>query len=233
MKFNSETVPATVFALLISSSLFLGAAPYQVEQATPAPAGPSTGTHSIGTRVKTKGIPNFGEVTPNLYRGAQPTEEGLQALKDMGINLVVDLRGGASKEEEETAKKLGMQYVSIPSHCPFPKDEPFAKFLRVLRENPGKKAFVHCRLGADRTGMAVASYRMAEEGWSADEAMKEMKAFGFNGVHHAMCPGLADYEESFPERLKRRIRNSRNCSLIPRQRSDGQAYLARRQPEGF
>jgi tyrosine-protein phosphatase SIW14 len=120
----------------------------------------------------------------------------------MGVTLVVDLRGGASKEEEETAKKLGMQYVSIPSHCPFPKDETFAKFLRVIRENPAKKTFVHCQLGVDRTGMAVASYRMAEEGWSAEEAMREMKTFGFSSVHRAMCPGLADYEGSFPERLR-------------------------------
>jgi len=44
---------------------------------------------------------------------------------------------------------------------------------------------------------------MAEEGWSADEAMKEMKAFGFSTVHHAMCPGLEEYEEKFPERLKK------------------------------
>ena len=82
------------------------------------------------------------------------------------------------------------------------RDEPFAKFLRVLRENSGKKAFVHCRLGDDRTGMAVAAYRMAEEGWTAEEAMKEMKAFGFTTMHHAMCPGLAGYEESFPQRFK-------------------------------
>jgi protein tyrosine/serine phosphatase len=61
---------------------------------------------------------------------------------------------------------------------------------------------VHCQLGVDRTGMAIASYRMAEEGWSANEAMKEMRAFGFSTVHRAMCPGLADYEEGFPERLK-------------------------------
>lgn len=152
--------------------------------------------------MKARGVPNFGAVTPNLYRGGQPSPEGLQALKDVGVSLVVDLRGSASKDEEAQAAKLGMQYVSIPSHCPFPKDEPFAKFLRVLRENTGKKAFVHCRLGDDRTGMAVAAYRMAEEGWSAEEAMKEMKAFGFSTMHHAMCPGLADYEESFPQRLK-------------------------------
>jgi protein tyrosine/serine phosphatase len=197
MTSKPHIVAGAVFALLLSSALFLSAAPYQSDQATLAPA-----EHAIGTRVKTKGIPNFGEVTPNLYRGAQPSEEGLEALKNMGINLVVDLRGGASKDEEEMAKKLGMQYISIPSHCPFPKDETFAKFLRVVRENPAKKTFVHCQLGVDRTGMAVASYRMAEEGWSADEALKEMKAFGFSAVHRAMCPGLADYEDSFPQHLK-------------------------------
>jgi len=146
-------------------------------------------------------VPNFGKVTPNLFRGALPSTEGLEALKKLGIGVVVDLRG-RSQSEEAAAAKLGMQYIAIPSHCPFPKDEPFAKFLRVIRENPDKKVFVHCRLGDDRTGMAVAAYRMAEEGWTADEAMKEMKTFGFSAVHHAMCPGLADYEESFPQRLK-------------------------------
>lgn len=152
--------------------------------------------------MKAKGITNFGEVTPNLYRGAQPSHEGLEALQQLGVSLVVDLRGSASQDERATATKLGMLYVSIPSHCPFPGDEPFAKFLRVLRENSGKKAFVHCRLGDDRTGMAVAAYRIAEEGWTAEEAMKEMKAFGFTTMHHAMCPGLAGYEESFPQRFK-------------------------------
>jgi tyrosine-protein phosphatase SIW14 len=152
--------------------------------------------------MKAKGIPNFGQVSPNLYRGALPSGEGLAALQKLGVDIVVDMRGH-NKGEEATVTKLGMQYVAIPSHCPFPKDEPFVKFLKVIREHPGKKVFVHCRLGDDRTGMAVASYRMAEQGWSAEEAMKEMKAFGFSSVHHAMCPGLEDYEEHFPERFKK------------------------------
>ena len=32
--------------------------------------------------------------------------------------------------------------------------------------------------------------------------MQEMQAFGFNAFHRAICPGLAEYEHSFPERLK-------------------------------
>ena len=155
----------------------------------------------MGIRWKARGIPNFGKVTPNLFRGGLPNTEGMEALQKLGVNVVVDMHG-RNKDEEAEATKLGMQYIAIPSHCPYPRDEPFAKFLRVIRENPGKKVFVHCRLGDDRTGMAVAAYRMAEEGWSADDAMKEMKAFGFSAVHHMICPGLADYEEGFPQRLK-------------------------------
>ncbi len=148
------------------------------------------------------GLPNFGEVSPNLYRGGQPGVDGLEALKRMGVQIVVDMRGGASAHEKTAVNQLGMKYVSIPWHCPFPKAEAFAKFLHVIQENPGKKVFVHCRLGDDRTGMAIASYRMAMEGWSADAAMKEMELFGFRGVHHAICPGLASYEKNFPHELK-------------------------------
>ena len=148
-------------------------------------------------------IVKFGKVSPTLFRGGQPNEEGLEALKKMGIAIVVDMRSGNRDDEKKVVKKLGMEYYHFPWHCPFPSDEALAKFLKVIEQNPGKKVFVHCRLGDDRTGMAVASYRMAEQGWSAEEAMKEMHDFGFGGVHYAICPGLASYEKSFPERLKK------------------------------
>jgi hypothetical protein len=73
----------------------------------------------------------------------------------------------------------------------------------LLRKNPGKKIFVHCRLGDDRTGMMIASYRMAQEGWSAEKAEKEMEKFGFSFTHRRLiCPGLSSYEEKFPQRFK-------------------------------
>lgn len=158
--------------------------------------------HSMGSRRNAVGLPNFAEVTPYLYRGGQPGADGLKALKKMGVSIIVDMRGGHSEHEQKAAQELGMEYVSVPWHCPFPSDEPFIKFLKVIEQNPGKKVFVHCRLGDDRTGMAIASYRMAEEGWSAEEAMKEMELFGFRGVHHAICLALAHYEKEFPKHLK-------------------------------
>ena len=200
-----------VTAVFLASALALAGLPQQTgpqQISPPQTAPPQAKTdaaihreHAMAIKMTQKGLPNFGKVTPNLYRGGLPSVQGLEALKKMGVGLVVDLRG-PSKDEEGVATRLGMQYVAIPSHCPFPKDETYAKFLRVLRENAGKKVFVHCRLGDDRTGMAIASYRMSEEGWSAEEAMKEMQTFGFSTLHHAICPGLSDYEESFPKRLK-------------------------------
>jgi tyrosine-protein phosphatase SIW14 len=158
--------------------------------------------HSTATRLSGTGIPRFGQVSANLYRGGQPSAAGLQELETMGVKVVIDLRGSASQTERDAVTKLGMEYISIPSHCPFPSDKPWARFLDEVQENRGKKVFVHCRLGDDRTGLAVATYRIAEEGWSADEALREIKAFGFSGVHHVICPGMAEYVKKFPERLK-------------------------------
>jgi len=183
----------TLFVLLIPIS----AAPGQSAQETSPPT-----QRSMGSRKHYVGLPNFGEVTPNLYRGGQPGADGLKALKKMGVGIIVDMRGGHSQHEQAAVEELGMEYVSIPWHCPFPSDKPFVNFLKVIEENPGKKIFVHCRLGDDRTGMAIASYRMAAEGWTADEAMKEMELFGFDGVHRVICPTLSHYEKEFPKHLK-------------------------------
>lgn len=147
-----------------------------------------------------KDLPNFEEATTTLYRGGQPTKEGFRRLQKMGVNMVVDLRGDR-KSERKLVNRLGMQYVPMHWECSFPKDETFARFLLLIRNNPGKKIFVHCRLGDDRTGMMIASYRMAEQSWSAERAEKEMEKFGFDFTHRRLiCPGLSSYEEHFPHR---------------------------------
>jgi tyrosine-protein phosphatase SIW14 len=159
-------------------------------------------TRAYGERRRVNGIGDFGEVTPRLFRGAQPNHAGFKALSKMGVGIVVDTRGNRTRTEGKEVRRLGIKYVAIPWHCPSPHDETFAKFLRLMRENPDKKVFVHCRLGDDRTGMMIAAYRMADEDWTADEAMREMRKFGFSDAHHFICPTLASYEEHFPEHLK-------------------------------
>ena len=174
----------------------------EVPQGASGSASPDHGARVFGEKRKVKGIGNFGEVTPMLFRGAQPTQKGFEALANMGVDIVVDARGDRTDSEGKQVRALGMKYVAIPWHCPFPHDDVFARFLKLLQDNPKKKVFVHCRLGDDRTGMMIASYRMAVEGWSADDAMLEMQHFGFTRAHHFICPRLRPYEQAFPSHLK-------------------------------
>ena len=168
----------------------------------PDAAASSSHTKQSSPHMSMRGLPNFGEATTTLYRGGQPSKAGFRALANMSINIVVDLRGRRASERRMVTN-LGMQYVAMPWRCSFPKDKTFAQFLTLLRNNRGKKIFVHCRLGDDRTGMMIASYRMAEEGWSAEKAEKEMENFGFSFAHRRLiCPGLSSYEEKFPHRFK-------------------------------
>lgn len=147
-------------------------------------------------------LPDFAEVTPTLYRGAQASHDGFRQLAAMGVKIVIDLRG-ERKNEREFVNSLGMSYIPMGWECSFPKDKTFADFLTLIVDNPGAKIFVHCRVGDDRTGMMIAAYRMAEQGWSAEKAEKEMERFGFNFVHRRfICPRLSSYEEHFPERFR-------------------------------
>ena len=185
------------FALFLTSTLWLCSAIAQAPSHNRPPQ-----QREMGSRKHYVGLPNFAEVSPNLLRGGQPGVDGLEALKKMGVGVVIDMRGTKSSHEQLAVRKLGMEYIAIPWHCPFPSDAIFARFLKVIHEHPKKKVFVHCRLGDDRTGMAVAVYRMANEGWSADEALKEMEEFGFRGKHHLICPTLEFYEKRFPEHFR-------------------------------
>lgn len=149
-----------------------------------------------------KTLPDFAEITPTLYRGAQASHEGFRKLAAMGVKIVIDLRGNR-ESERKFVNSLGMTYIPMGWECSFPKDKTFADFLALIVDNPGTKIFVHCRVGDDRTGMMIAAFRMGEQGWSAEKAEKEMERFGFNLAHRRfICPRLSSYEEHFPERFR-------------------------------
>jgi hypothetical protein len=130
------------------------------------------------------------------------TREGFQALKDIGVSVVVDLHVTGRDQERKPVTALGMRYVEMPWECFHPEDKDIAKVLTLLGETKTQKVFVHCYTGDDRTGMEIAAYRMAEQGWTAQRARKEMDASGFDLRHRRVCPGLGAYETHFPKRYQ-------------------------------
>lgn len=151
-----------------------------------------------------EGVGNAGRVNDHLYRGGQPSTEGLQALKALGVQTVVSFTLGsdddvAVNKERDDVEALGMRFVHLPwSTTQIPPSEHIAAFLDLLRSSPNETVFVHCKAGVDRTGVMVASYRVAVDHWPADRAMAEMNAFRF---HWIFFPHLARYVGNLPTTL--------------------------------
>ena len=109
-----------VVCLVIALSMGGNAAPQTDHDLTSSKS--SATRRTIGQHLKAKGIPNFGQVTPMLYRAGQPSAEGFGTHAHMGIAIVVDT--GRSKRDESVIKSLGMTYISLPWYCPFPGLDP-------------------------------------------------------------------------------------------------------------
>lgn len=134
-------------------------------------------------------IPNFGIVSPALFRGGQPGKGGLEALKNAGVKTIVNFRDGEEdiRTEKALAHKLGLKFVSIPlSVFKSVNKNQVDHFLSVVRNPENQPVFAHCRQGQDRCGTMVAMYRMNEEAWGAGQAYNEMLKYGF----HPMFIGL-------------------------------------------
>ena len=182
--------------------LFLATGVFAQEHSA-SPIAPPVMRSAYGEKLRLPGLPNGGRVNDVLYRGAQPHIAGMQELKKLGITTIVDLRGedpARRDSERRQAESLGIRFLSIPvSGWSPPSNDQVAEFLALFRNNPKEKVFVHCRFGDDRTGVLVATYRMAYEGWPATQAMNEMYFFGFNGFWH---PSMKSFIRDFPARLK-------------------------------
>src|SRR5580693_8490656 len=166
------------------------------------PSTPSSMHSAYGEKLRIAGVPNSGKVNDRLYRGAQPRDPGLLELKKLGITTIVNLREEDPSKiswEEKRSESLGIRFVHIAvNEWSPPTNEQVAQFLSLFRSNPQEKVFVHCHYGEDRTGVFIASYRMAFEKLPPDQALKEMQYFGYNGLWH---PSMTAFVRDFPARL--------------------------------
>jgi tyrosine-protein phosphatase SIW14 len=145
-------------------------------------------------------VTNFSKVSPALWRGAQPTAQGFKALEAAGAKTIVNLRHDHDDLPLLAGTKL--KYLWLPSRTWSPSEQNIVLFLRALQDTSNWPIYVHCAQGRDRTGVAVAAYRMAVQGWTAKDAVREMHVFHNNWwwVENAKFVRKLDVED-----LKRRV----------------------------
>ncbi len=142
------------------------------------------------------GLENFARVSPTLYRGAQPTEEGFRQLKAMGVKTVIDFRSYHSTKTQVEA--AGMKALEIPLKADLgstpPNEEELKTFFKAVLDPACQPVYIHCAFGKDRTGTMAAVYRLEVDGWSPEEAMQEMEAFGYHNIYRDLVNFIRTYK---------------------------------------
>lgn len=145
---------------------------------------------------------NLGKVTDKLYRGARPTEAGIQKLVSMGIKTIVSFENDKKVVEAEKAlaEKYGLRFHSIPMSVIIPpKEAKIDQFLAIAQDPQQLPVYFHCMQGRDRTGAAALAYRVRVQNWDYEQAYGEMKAYGF----HTYLVGLKAFVWNYARKYYR------------------------------
>lgn len=138
---------------------------------------------------------NLHQVSPLLWRSAQPDPSAIKMLAARGIKTIINLRGeracGSYILEKRACERHGIALVDFPINSrSAPEPDRLQRFAETLR-NIEYPALMHCKSGADRAGLGAALYVILQEGKSAAEAQKQL-ALKYGHVKQART-GVLDY----------------------------------------
>lgn len=152
--------------------------------------------------VASKNVENFFAVDEGLYRSAQPNHAAMLELEKMGIKTVLNLRNFHDDKEEAQGAKL--ELVAVPINTWQITDDDVIKALRIIKDKSRRPLLVHCQHGADRTGTIIAIYRIVVQGWSKEDALKELIEGGFG--YHSIWTNIPRYINAADiEQIKKKV----------------------------
>lgn len=124
---------------------------------------------------------NFHPITPGeAYRSAQLDQDELEYyIRRFGVRSIINLRGkknGSSwyVEEIETCRNLGVSHYDLklsPKKAPSP--DRIQELLMLFRNAP-RPVLIHCKAGADRSGLAAALWKMVIDRVPKSEARRHL-----------------------------------------------------------
>ncbi len=115
---------------------------------------------------------NFHTVNAEIYRSGQPGDDEFTDMHKNGkIKSVLNLREYHSDKDE--IGELPLKLYEIPLAAGSITEADLVKILKTVKNAP-KPILIHCFHGSDRTGAAVASYRIVFEGWDVERAIAEL-----------------------------------------------------------
>lgn len=121
---------------------------------------------------------NFEQVAEGVYRSNHPDHKRFEIYAKMGVKSILNLRGKAQQPhylfEVESCKALGLRLITISmSARQAPRQDRLLQLIKTF-ETIERPFLIHCKSGADRTGLAAALYLMVCEGRPLAEARRQL-----------------------------------------------------------
>lgn len=153
-----------------------------------------------------------------LYRSGQLTADELrEEIRARDIKTVINL-GSRTDWDIEVCKAEGVELIDMPvgdvwcicgvaapGHDvvpPSPYDlTPFWEAIDNAERSP---VLIHCWGGIHRTGVLTGIYRIERQGWTAEDALAEMRLYGFNNRKEKFAE-VIDYMHQLESEV--RVRN--------------------------
>lgn len=139
---------------------------------------------------------NLHEIAPGVFRSNQPSGRQLAALqRKIGLRSVLNLRGASRNSfylfEAEVCKARGVALIDLSMSASQAPSRETLEQLLVILQNAQKPLLIHCKSGADRTGLAAVLYLLVIEGRPLEQAKRQLS---FNYLHVANSPaGVQDH----------------------------------------
>jgi len=145
---------------------------------------------------------NLFQIDKGVFRSAQPSKLDFANLEKLAITEVLNLRRWHSDKQE--AKNTGITLYHVAMRAGNIKEKDVIQALKIIKNRKGN-ILIHCKHGADRTGLIVAMYRIVFQNFTKEMAVKEMTQGGF-GFHKVYTNIIIDFiMQADIENIKKQI----------------------------
>ena len=152
-------------------------------------------------KIDSLGLNNLYQIDEGVFRSEQPDKLDFAQLEKLGITEVLNLRRWHSDDKE--AKNTNLILYHVPMRAGKVKENNVVQALKIIQNRKGN-ILIHCKHGADRTGLIVAMYRIVFQNYTKEQAIKEMTEGGFG--FHSIYKNIIEYiQQADIEKIKNQL----------------------------
>jgi len=122
--------------------------------------------------------PNRYRVGKQIFRSGHPNPIDVARAARKGIKTIVNLRGGndssANRLSSKACRKHGIELIDFHARSSKPPSKEMIHAAKDLFDRIEYPALLHCKSGADRSGLMSTLYLILHEGQSSVEARKQL-----------------------------------------------------------